>query len=200
MSKLEEALQAEGYTIANIDYPSRRSSIENLAPEAVGRGLAQCREAGATRIHFVAHSMGGILVRYFLSQHLVNELGRVVMLGPPNQGSEVSDVFSRVPGFKAIAGPAALQLGTGSRGIANSLEAVSYPLGVIAGVRSFNPIFSAVLPGADDGMVSVENTWVAGMTDATVVRVSHTFVMRNAEVIRQTLEFIRSGQFGGVPC
>jgi triacylglycerol lipase len=199
MSKLERTLQAEGYTVANIDYPSRRHSIEMLASEAVGRGLKQCRKAGATRIHFVAHSMGGILVRYFLSQNLVTELGRVVMLGPPNQGSEVADALSRLPGFRAIAGPAALQLGTGSLGIARSLGAVNYPVGVIAGSGSINPIFSAVLPGANDGMVSVGSTWVEGMTDTAVVGVSHTFVMRNAEVIRQTLEFIRSGQFGGVP-
>jgi triacylglycerol lipase len=199
MSKLQRSLHAEGYLVANIGYPSRKHSVEVLAPEAVERGLASCRQAGATNIHFVTHSLGGILVRYYLSRSLIPELGSVVMLGPPNQGSEIADALARVPGFAAIAGPSALQLGTGPSSIPNTLGAVSGNVGVVAGTRSINPAFSLLLPGPDDGMVSVRRTRLEGMSDFAVVRASHTFVMRSREVMDLILAFIRTGRFSSYP-
>jgi triacylglycerol lipase len=136
MARMQQSLEAAGYFVANIGYPSRRRPVEELACDAVERGLAVCRARQASRIHFVTHSLGGILVRYYLTHHAVPELGRVVMLGPPNQGSEVVDVFSRMPAFTAITGPAGPQLGTGPTSLPRALGPVSYPVGVIAGTRS----------------------------------------------------------------
>jgi len=195
MVTLQQALEDEGFVVANIDYPSRAYPIETLAPDAVNRGVDACRNHQAGSIHFVTHSMGGILVRYYLSHHVIAGLGRVVMLGPPNQGSEVVDEFSDVPGFSAINGPAGAQLGTGPDSVPNRLGAVTYPVGVIAGTESINPILSATLPAVDDGKVSVERTRVAGMADFITVDATHSFIMRNAEAIRQTLAFLQHGQF-----
>jgi pimeloyl-ACP methyl ester carboxylesterase len=195
MSKLEEALREGGYVIANIDYPSRQHPVEELAPEAVGRGLDACRDTQAATIHFVTHSMGAILVRYYLSQNAIPELGRVVMLGPPNQGSEVVDRFSKVPGFGAINGPAGSQLGTGPESLPSTLGPVSYPVGVIAGTKTINPILSTALPNPDDGKVSVARTRVEGMADFIAVAASHPLLVRDAEAIRQTLAFLEDGKF-----
>jgi triacylglycerol lipase len=195
MTQLEQTLAGEGFIVANINYPSREYPIETLAEDAVNRGLADCREHQAGSIHFVTHSMGGILVRYYLSHYEIPELGRVVMLGPPNQGSEVVDQFADVPGFSTFNGPAGSQLGTGPDSLPNRLGAVDFPVGVIAGTGSFNPILSATLPDLDDGKVSVERTRVDGMTDFITVDTTHSFIMRNAEVIRQVLQFLRQGGF-----
>lgn len=195
MAKIEDALQEAGFAVANIDYPSRSYPIEELADDAVNQGLQDCRGREASRIHFVTHSMGGILVRYYLSRHDIAELGRVVMLGPPNQGSEVVDEFSGVPGFAAFNGPAGLQLGTGPDSIPNRLGPVDFTVGVIAGTGSVNPILSATLPDVDDGKVTVARTQVEGMADFITVDTTHTVIMRNADVIGQTLAFLRQGRF-----
>lgn len=195
MSKLEEALREDGYAVANIDYPSRQHPVELLAPEALGRGLEACRDTQAPTIHFVTHSMGAILVRHYLSQNAIPELGRVVMLGPPNQGSEVVDRFSKVPGFGAINGPAGSQLGTSPESLPRTLGRVTYPVGVIAGTKSINWILSTALPNPDDGKVSVARTRVEGMADFTSVPASHPLLVRDAEAIRQTLAFIKNGHF-----
>jgi triacylglycerol lipase len=195
MRPLQGALERSGYVVANIGYPSRRYAIDALATDAVGRGLAACREHRANRIHFVTHSLGGILVRHYLSSHAVPELGRVVMLAPPNQGSEVVDVFSRVPGFAAITGPAGVQLGTGPTSLPNALGPVSFPVGVIAGTRSVNPVFSVLHRDENDGTVSVTRARLAGMTDFVRVRASHTFIMRSKAAIVQVLAFLKTGHF-----
>ena len=199
MAPLEEALRAKGFWVANIDYPSRKNPIETLAPDAVGRGLEACRSCQAKVIHFVTHSMGGILVRYYLARHTVPELGRVVMLAPPNQGSEVVDKFSRVPGYELINGPAGYQLGTDPESVPNTLGPVTYPVGVIAGTESVNLLLSSALADPDDGKVSVARTRVEGMADFTTVEASHPLIMRNDDAIYQVLTFLVIGRFSHGP-
>ncbi|HEU5134596.1 MAG TPA: alpha/beta fold hydrolase [Steroidobacteraceae bacterium] len=195
MVPLEEALRRKGYVVANIDYPSRDHPIEILAPEAVERGLAACRSCKAEVIHFVTHSLGGILVRQYLARNTVLELGRVVMLAPPNQGSEVVDRFSKIPGYEAVNGPAGYQLGTGPESVPNMLGPVTYPVGVIAGTESVNLLLSSALPDPDDGKVSVARTRVEGMADFTTVDASHPFIMRDVDAIRQVETFLALGRF-----
>jgi pimeloyl-ACP methyl ester carboxylesterase len=195
MAKLENSLQENGYVVVNIDYPSRDHPIETLAPEAVGRGLEECRNAQPEKIHFVAHSLGGILVRYYLTRNSIPELGRMVMLAPPNQGSEVVDQFANVPGYALMNGPTGYQLGTEPNSIPNTLGPVSFPVGIIAGTKSVNPILSTALPGPNDGKVSVQRARVEGMADFIEVAASHPFIIKNAEAIRQTLVFLKNGKF-----
>lgn len=202
MAKIEKALTKIGYRVANIDYLSRERRIEELAHSAVTRGVEQCKEsgsgAGTQRIHFVTHSLGGMLVRYYLTQHDLPKLGRVVMLAPPNQGSEVVDGWRNVPGYFWINGPAGNQLGTDANGIAQQLGPVTYPVGIIAGTRTINLILSLWLPNPDDGKVSVESTKVEGMTDFITVPVPHPFISGNQHVIEQTIIFLTTGKFDHV--
>jgi triacylglycerol lipase len=90
MNVMAKALQAEGFKTLNIDYPSRRFPIEKLATDTIPPGLKRCTQGDASKIHFVTHSMGGIMVCYFLSRTQIPRLGRVVMISPPNRGSEVA--------------------------------------------------------------------------------------------------------------
>lgn len=195
MEKLARSLEASGYQVVNIDYPSRKKPIEELAPLAVNNGLDACRLHSLGKIHFVAHSMGGILVRYYLENKAIPELGHVVMLAPPNQGSEVVDKLAKIPGFKWFNGPAGLQLGTDQHSVPLKLGPVNYSLGVIAGTKTFNPLLSQFLPNPDDGKVSLARTKVAGMTDFLSVAVSHPFIMRDSEVIDQVHIYLNSGSF-----
>ena len=193
MEKVAEAFEESGYAVANVNYPSTRYPIEELAPLAIEAGLAECPPESV--IHFVTHSLGGILVRYYLEQQEISNLGRVLMLAPPNQGSEVVDRFRDFPGFKAINGPAGLQLGTGAESVPLMLGPVGYEVGVIAGTRTFNPILSQYLRNPDDGKISLENTKVEGMTDFVAVPHSHPFIMKSPVAIDQAYAFIETGQF-----
>lgn len=195
MAAMQNALINEGFETHNIDYPSRSAPIETLAQEIITPALAQCENK---TVHFVTHSMGGILVREYLAGRSEKSppafsVGRVVMLGPPNQGSEVVDTFGKFKAFEWINGPAGLQLGTTGKPMA--LGAVHFELGVIAGNRSFNPILSNVLPGPDDGKVTVDRTHVTGEKEHIVLPVTHTFMMNNKEVQRAVVTFLKHGSF-----
>lgn len=195
MQKLESRLLTHGYQVANVNYPSRESAIEELAPWAVSRGLNTCKTFESTRIHFVTHSMGGILVRYYLQTNRIETLGHVVMIAPPNQGSEVVDAMAEVPGFAWVNGPAGLQLGTDKNSVPSKLGPVDYSVGIIAGNKTFNPLLSQLLPNPDDGKVSVASTKVDGMADFAVVNASHPFIMNDETVIGHVLEFLKTGSF-----
>jgi pimeloyl-ACP methyl ester carboxylesterase len=195
MEDMERALHDAGYTTVNVDYPSQQGTIQALAPLAVDPGVERCRQSGARRIHFVTHSMGGILLRYSHQEDPIEDLGRVVMLGPPNQGSEVIDETRDWPISKLFSGEAGLQLGTDADSIPAQLGPVDFELGIIAGVGTINPFMSAVLPEYDDGKVSVERTRVEGMTDFMVVESSHRYLMNSDTVIRNTVAFLQTGVF-----
>jgi pimeloyl-ACP methyl ester carboxylesterase len=194
MSKMAQSLQAAGFSTANVDYPSQAATVEELAPLAVNEGLAQCRQLHAQHIHFVTHSIGGILLRYEQHQSPIPELGRVVMLAPPNQGSEIVDLTRNWPGAELISGKAGLQMGTDENSIPAQLGPVDFELGVVAGTGTIS-FFSAMLPDPDDGKVSLERTKVEGMKDFLVVHISHHYIMTNDKVIENTKHFLQTGWF-----
>lgn len=196
MDKLAAQL-ATNYYVVNQDYPSREYPIDTLANKAIKDALAQCKQA--SKVHFVTHSMGGILVRYYLQRQQIKNLAYVVMLGPPNQGSELVDFFktSNVGAwfFNSVNGPAGSQLGTKGNSVPLDLGPVNFELGVIAGNTNYNPVSNTILDNQNDGKVSVERTKIKGMKDHIVLPVTHTFMMRNRLVIKQIEHFLCHGQF-----
>lgn len=194
MRPIEVALEQDGYEVLNLDYPSRRKSIEELTGFLHERIDVLCDDP-SIRLHFVTHSMGGILLRSFLSTRRCPGLGRAVMLSPPNQGSEIVDALSKVPWLGDHLGPSRGQLGTGLSGIPARLGPLEFEAGIIAGASSKLPFLSWLLPGPDDGVVSVESMKVEGMKDFVTVNRGHTFIMRSQQVIDLTRRFLRDGRF-----
>lgn len=198
MNRMADALTRAGYVVHNLDYPSRTEPITQLAEDAIGPALAACHAQGAEKIHFVTHSLGGILVRSYFARHAPDAtLGRVVMLGPPNQGSEVVDRLRDWWLFKKLNGPAGQELGTDADSTPNRLGPANFLVGVIAGRRSINWINSYVMiPGPDDGKVSVEHTKLTGMADHIVLPATHPFLPGNRAAIAATITFLQTGRFG----
>ena len=194
MGKLESKLTQADFSVVNVNYSSRKHHIDFLSYEVVSSGIDECLEAKPEKIHFVTHSLGGILVRYFFEERNLTNIGRVVMLGPPNQGTELVDKLRNIPGFSFL-GPTGLRLGTGADSVLRELGPVSYEVGVIAGTRNITPLGFFLLDGPNDSVVTVESTKVQGMSDHIILPVTHTFMMRNNKVIDYSINFLRFGHF-----
>lgn len=194
MAPLARSLRAAGYPVCNVAYPSRRDAIAVLARDHVAPAIRACFPGYAGPLHFVTHSLGGLVVRELAATGQVRA-ARVVMLGPPNHGSEVVAVLGDQWWFRQGAGPAGQQLRPRPDDAGTPLP---FELGVIAGNRSLNPVLSRWLPGPDDGKVTVASARLAGMRDFLVLPVSHPLLMRNREVQRQTLHFLAQGRFAPV--
>jgi triacylglycerol lipase len=195
MSSVRRALEGAGLQVLNLDYPSARYCVADLAIW-LHDALQQCCAANVVSgIDFVTHSLGGILVRALRVQFPQVAIRRVVMLSPPNQGSEVVDALGDWSLFKAIVGPAGRQLGTGPMSVPNALGAVDFEVGVVAGNTSLNPLLSWLVPRPNDGPVAVRSTRVEGMTDFIIVSASHTFITYNADAIHQARQFVLHGRF-----
>lgn len=194
MKRLEKALRREGYEVHNLDYPSRLYPLEQLAERARQEVTVRLGQ-GASRVHYIGYSMGGLLVRAMLAAHRPRNLGRVVLLATPNGGSEVADFVRNNYFYRKFFGPAAQQLGTKNISALSFLGAPDYEVGALAGNFSIDPIGSMIIGKENDGKVSVESARLEGMKDFRVIPASHTFFPRNRKVIAETLHFIEHGAF-----
>jgi len=195
MAPLSLYLKKQGYESINILYPSRSKTIENLTDFVHGKITGHRHYAPDKPIHFVVHSMGGLIARYYIDRYAPPHLGRVVMLSPPNTGSEMADFLNDHkilgPAYRKFFGPAGAQLLTSYQHPQN----ITYDIGVIAGSRSINPLSSFAMPGPNDGIVPVERTKIDGMRDHIVMPVTHGLMMFNPRVMAQAAHFLEFGKF-----
>lgn len=195
MTMIARNLSFKGYTVINITYASRKKRIEELV-EDVAQEIGKTAVTADKKIHFIGYSMGGLVARAYIHKYRPQNMGRVVLLGTPNQGSEVADFLSNTVLFKIFFGPAGQELVTDQTKFKKMFGTVDYDLGVIAGDRSIDPISSfLIIPGKNDGKVSVARTKIDGMKDHIVVHATHTFMPLNGTVIRQVAYFLEQGKF-----
>ncbi len=198
MKRMDASLKAAGYDVHVMRYPTRKKTVELLSADHLAPVVASCQARKPNKIHFVAHSLGTIVTRHYLSVTNLHNLGRIVMLGPPNRGSEVVDKLGHMTLYQWINGPAGSQLGVSTNSLPNTLPVPAADIGVIAGTRSINWILSSMIPGKDDGKVSLENAKIEGMKDFATVPTSHPYIMKNRKVIELTIQFLQNGKFEGV--
>lgn len=195
MKRLEQRLEDAGYRVHNLGYESRSGAIEDIVAEVHVQFRDCCAEASDGEVHFVTYSLGGLVLRAYLAEHRPPNLGRSVMLAPPNGGSEIVDRFGDKEWFGDLLGPLAPQLGTGPDDLPARLPPPDFELGVIAGDHWVNLVGRLVLPPPHDGTVSVQQTAVAGMRDHLVVPFTHTFIVNSKQVTREVIHFLRHGKF-----
>jgi len=195
MGRLASFLDDQGYAVTNLHYPSTGEPVNRVAELNVSDAVKKCEALGCTKIHFVTHSLGGIVARQYLQNHAVPRGSRMVMLAPPNGGSEIADYLEGCSLYEWITGPAGQELGTGEESLPNSLKPLPVEIGIIAGNFSFNPLFSLLIPGDDDGTVAVERTKLSEMKDFIVLPCSHFYIMRDEDVMAQAAHFLENGYF-----
>ncbi|MBU2967923.1 hypothetical protein KO527_00905 [Pseudoalteromonas sp. C2R02] len=195
MKPAETFLVDKGFQVINVGYPSTKYNIETLVKEHLAPQIKTIENNGAKKIHFVTHSMGGILVRHYLKNNPMPTLGRVVMLSPPNKGTELTNLFSDTQWYKDKIGPSGKQLSPSLNSWVNQLGEVDFELGIIAGNYNANLLTSLLLPGPDDGVVSVESMKVKGMADLLLVSEKHFNIRRFIPALQQSVYFIENGRF-----
>jgi triacylglycerol esterase/lipase EstA (alpha/beta hydrolase family) len=196
MTMVEHHLIQNGYAVVNIDYASTRHPISAIAHGAVTEAVSRCKRKGYDRIHFATHSLGAIVVRSYLQTHSLPAGSRVVMLAPPNQGSELADwAQQKFPKMIQLAGPAVSQLGTDGETLLARLKPIAPEVGIIIGTDSWNPFFSKILPGTDDGAVTIERARLKEMTDFMISPCNHTNILLDREVQQHIVRFLQNGRF-----
>ncbi len=197
MAKLAGFLSGRGYRVVNVGYPSTKFSISDLVDIIRPEIDAAAKQAGEGRVHFVGYSMGGLIIRAFLRRYRPANLGRVVMVGTPNNGSQIADFLKNWPLYRKVYGPAGQQLITDQAAMTELFGTVDYELGIIAGNRTIDPVSSLIigLRVPNDGKVSVESTRLDGASAHIVIPANHTFLPVNKVMWSQTLSFLQHGRF-----
>ena len=193
MFKLASVLQKYHYIVVNRSYPSTQKSIKTLANQVIPPMVNECLKQHAKRIHFVTHSLGGIILQQYLHKNRITKLDYVVMLAPPNHGSQLADLLHKRWFFRRVLGPNIAELTT-KKGSIPMLHG-QYKIGIIAGNYNLNPIGNKIFAEPNDGKVAVSSTKIDQMSDFIVMPVTHTFIMQNPLVEKQILYFLSHGRF-----
>ncbi|MFT5702649.1 MAG: triacylglycerol lipase [Desulforhopalus sp.] len=197
MSEMQEVLLREGYETVSLGYSSTTKDIESIVREDYPTAVESCMALEPETIHFVTHSLGGIVLRKAFSSAEPDNLGRVVMLSPPNQGSKLVDKIKTWWLFRWLMGPAGQQIGTDENSVPRQLGKADFNLGIITGNSHafFDSWFASIIPGLDDGKVSVESAQLEGMDDFLVTNDTHPFIMNSEYVQQETVYFLQHGEF-----
>lgn len=194
---MRQLLQRSGYQVVSLSYPSRQQSIE-VSAQALLPAIRECQHTADRPVHLVGHSMGGLLIRHYLQQHGQTAIGRVVMLGTPNQGSELSDPVQQQLHERAVArwlGPAVAQLSTAPHAFIAQLAEPSVPTGIIAGYLTPTPWLNRRFNSANDGLVAVYSTRLSNMQDFVLLPSVHATLPLDVDAQRQVVWFLSTGRF-----
>ncbi len=196
MAKIGERLTEQNYNVINVGYPSSQKEIKTISREYLKNITDKNCPDTTKKIHFVTHSMGGIIIRDYINQLSdIERIGKVVMLAPPNNGSEIIDNFKGVKVLEKIIGPAGMELGTDSLDTPRTLGDAKVPTGVVIGTGKTFPLIELFVKEENDGMVTIESAKLEGMKDFKVDKSSHTMITFSDEVIDYVVRFLKEETF-----
>lgn len=191
---MEDAIRQAGYATANINYPSTRQGIAAHANDI--ERIIESFE-GVQSLSIVTHSLGALVIRDLLARASVwrdrIDVRRVVMIAPPNQGSQLAKRLSAIPAYQWLTGESGQYLASE---VARTLPVPDAEIGIIAGGRGNALGFNPILSGDDDGFVSVSETHIDGMRDFLLVNTTHGLMDDHPLTIAATIAFLNDGQFG----
>lgn len=192
---LAKRLSEAGFEVYNITYPFADHSIEDIV-DFLHKKFDELGIDKKKKINFVGHSMGGLVIRGYINKYKPKNLHRVAMIATPNHGSELADKFKNWHLYRWIFGDkSSMQLTTDLGSLENFYGNVDYDLGIIAGKSWHKPFFSSILPGDDDGLVSVESTKLSGMKEHVVLNFSHALGLHYREVSDYVIRYLKTGSF-----
>lgn len=194
MEKIEKALRNKGYKTLNFDYDSRRETIKIVA-KRLHREITKIYERDIESVSFVTHSFGTIIVRYYCANHTIKKKGRFVMIAPPNKGSQWARILSRLSLYKWVLGVAGGKVQDVEQAIPKIMSPPPIEFGVIAGGTGMKMGINPLLPGDDDGTITVEETKLEGMKDFIQIRGQHSLLLLQQGVIDNVIHFLERGQF-----
>ena len=190
---LAKTLEARGYEVADLAYPSTRRPLSAQADELAA---LLGRMEGVERVSFVTHSLGGMVLRRLLAEERAFQRtitpGRAALIAPPSQGAQLADLLRDIPAYRALSGPAGQEITTKA---AAKLPPPNIPFGIIAGIRGDGAGYNPLLPGEDDGVVSLAEVRLEGASDFLTVEALHTFIANHPEVLRAVPAFLATGRF-----
>lgn len=193
MKGLTVFLEKENYEVLNLDYPSSKYDILSIAK--LIHSQIKNFSSQTVKTHYVGYSMGGLIIRAYLHLYRPSNLGRVIMLGTPNQGSEIADFLKPFGIYKILYGPAGQQLITDQKNIKKIFGNINYELGIIAGSSPFYLLANKIIGKKSDGRVSIVNTKIEGMKEHIIIKSGHTMLASNKTAWRLTLSFLKTGNF-----
>ncbi len=193
MEPLEIGLTKEGYNVINLSYPTMKYPVEIISRDHIHPHIEKISDC--EKLHFIGHSLGGIVARYYLSQNEVKNLGKVILITTPNQGSRIATEMESNEFLSALLGPAVSDLAEDSP-LLKSLPEPDYEVGVIAATKSINPLTSIfVLQGEDDGTLTVESMRLTSTKHYVAIPSTHTLVLRHPDLLTQIKSFLTAGKF-----
>lgn len=185
-----------GFRVASIGYPSRCVSITEAVEQHLVPALAKLEIEDNSRVHFVTHSLGGIVFRAWAARRdPAFPFGRAVLLAPPNQGSQIIDELRQSRWVRWLLGPVSAELGTDADSTPNRLGPLPPETGVIMGNKDTLPIFRHLLGGESDGVVTIASSHGDGESDFILLPANHATIILHPAVFRAVSRFLRTGGF-----
>lgn len=181
MQKICQFLDKKNFIVFNCDYRSTKYSIDIIANELLKKFITRFCTKKYKTIHFIGHSMGAVIIRKFLQDNPMLNLGKVVMISPPNHGSYIADILTKIPFSDYVFGPSLKQLSTTKNSFVNRLPNIKCDCGIITAQY--------------DWVVSQNSTMLVGADDYTEISATHYGILSNKRLPGLIYNFLSSSCF-----